>query len=104
MTDTTNSTEAMRAEASRAYAIRLAIIEIRTAAKLLGAHVPDSYLQYLDYSKICNADGTVRADAVAEIIEPFAPPKEPVFAQDLGLGRQGGFTHYQMKPYDVRNR
>ncbi|MGW4804206.1 hypothetical protein [Kitasatospora sp. NPDC004272] len=93
MTDTANNAEAMRAELFRSYAIKLAIIEIRTAAELLGTRVPDKYLQYLDYSKICNADGTVRADVVAKVVEIFAPPKEPKYAQGLGLGRQGGFAY-----------
>jgi hypothetical protein len=98
-------TEIIRAEVQHEYAVKMAQAELKTQAAKGGFTVPDAYADYLDFSKLVCEDGTPSAEAITQVLHPFRP-KEPVFAQGLGMGRQGDGRAFPARhvPLDVRHR
>ncbi|MFI1800506.1 hypothetical protein ACH427_24560 [Streptomyces sp. NPDC020379] len=99
------ATDAAQAEDRRGHAYETARVEMYAQAVKGGFTVPDAYADYLDFSKLVCEDGTPSAEAIAQVLHPFRP-KEPVFAQRLGMGRQGDGRAFPARhvPLDVRHR
>ncbi|WP_438293517.1 hypothetical protein [Streptomyces sp. HUAS TT7] len=87
--------EIMRAELAQEYAGKFARAELRVQAAQAGVTIPDALSDALDTSKLLDADGQPNTDLIASIVD--AIPKEPMYAQNIGLGRQGG-------PIDIQPR
>ncbi|MER6912244.1 hypothetical protein ABT354_11270 [Streptomyces sp. NPDC000594] len=101
--DFENALEAARAEVRQAvtseYGDRLAQAELRAHAAAAGVELPA--LQYLNVGAFVT-DGTVNSDAISQFVSSLPQPAtKPAFAQNLGLGRQGGSPVPQRTTADI---
>ncbi|GGW89420.1 hypothetical protein [Streptomyces noursei] len=95
MTDAEKALEAARVEARNAtlaeVGTRLADAELRAQAARAGVELPQA--DFLNLSKFTGDDGSVNAELIGQFVSSLSQPApEPNFAQDLGLGRQGGIS------------
>ncbi|MFI9202627.1 hypothetical protein [Streptomyces sp. NPDC053048] len=92
MTDAEKALEAARAEARSAVlsevGSRLVEAELRVQAATAGVTLPGA--EYLNLNRFVGADGSPDTEAVTAFVQSLPQAsKAPVFAQDIGLGRQG---------------
>lgn len=77
-----------RAESS----LTAAAAKLEAYAATNGVNLPSNVADYLDPSRLLDADGRPDMVAIAAFVDPFkpAPVKQPAFPQNVGIGPQGG--------------
>ncbi|WP_424214790.1 hypothetical protein ACN20G_23480 [Streptomyces sp. BI20] len=105
MTDTEKAIEAAKVEARNAALAevgnKLVSAELRAASSAAGVTLPGA--EFLNLSSFVGDDGGPDSARIEAFISSLPKPSvKPEFAQNIGLGRQGGngvlqFTHEQVK-------
>ncbi|MFD5697849.1 hypothetical protein [Streptomyces lasiicapitis] len=104
MTDTETAIEAAKVEARNAalseVGIRLVDAELRAASSAAGVTLPGA--EFLNLGSFLGEDGnpdSARIEAFASSLPK--PSSEPTYAQNIGLGRQGGPAAGQLTREDL---
>ncbi|MFE6226890.1 hypothetical protein [Streptomyces sp. NPDC057854] len=97
MTDAEKALEKAREEARNAalseVGSRLVEAELRVQAATAGVTLPPA--EFLNVQRFIGADGSPDTSAIQTFVSSLPqPPKAPVFAQGIGLGRQGDSGGY----------
>jgi hypothetical protein len=84
-----DAVEKARSEAYSEVGSRLAAAELRAAAAAEGIEIPETVAQFLDVSRFIGPDGSPDTGAITSFIDSMKP-QGPKFAQNVGVGPQGG--------------
>lgn len=98
--------EQVRAEARKAVLAEIGprLVEAEIKVQAAQAEIEITDLRFMDLGQFITPEGAVDVELVGELIESRAPGK-PKYAQNLGLGRQGGsFQGFQPRSLDARYR
>ncbi|MFB7906422.1 hypothetical protein ACFC1T_08345 [Kitasatospora sp. NPDC056076] len=102
MTEAEKATEKVRAATRSAVLAEIApqLVEAAIASEAAKSGIEVGDLQFTPLEQFIGEDGTVNRELVIKFVQSRGEGK-PVYAQNLGLGRQGGTTAGQLSRGDL---